>query len=138
MSDQDGKVTILPDGSAFGTMSYPLPKDHWIYGDSSCEKFVCEHEGKQITFEPPPMPFRMGKDEHAVVAVQREGSPVPDIMTRQEFAEKIRTAGRYALRASTMKGREDYDPDALIQNLVVGMLGYWTENGLSGDEWSNP
>lgn len=23
--------TILPDGSGFGTMSFPLPKDHWIY-----------------------------------------------------------------------------------------------------------
>ena len=24
-------VTILPDGSAFGVMSFPLPKDHWLY-----------------------------------------------------------------------------------------------------------
>ena len=38
-----------------------------------------------------------------------------------------------------MNGKEmDFDPGALLQNLVVGMLGYWTENGLSSDEWANP
>lgn len=30
------------------------------------------------------------------------------------------------------------DPDALLQNLVVGFLGYWTNDGLSSDEWANP
>ena len=24
-------VKILPDGSAFGVMSFPLPDDHWLY-----------------------------------------------------------------------------------------------------------
>jgi len=24
-------VVILPDGSAFGVMSFPLPDDHWLY-----------------------------------------------------------------------------------------------------------
>lgn len=131
------EMGILPDGSGFATASFPLSKTHWIYGDPKCERFVCEHEGKAITHEPPPMPFRMGARDHAVVAIQ-DGS-MPPIMTRSEFADKIRIAGRYAIRASTMKGREmDFDPDAMLQNLVVGFLGYWTETGLSGDEWSNP
>lgn len=74
-------------------------------------------------FEPPPMPFRM-----------REGP------TRQEWVEKIRVAGKYAIRASTMNGADDdFDPDAMLQNLVVGMIGYHTEDGLSSlDDWMNP
>lgn len=55
------------------------------------------------------------------------------------LAEIIRKVGKYAVRASTMNGREmDFDPDAMLQNLVVGMLGYWTETGLSSDEFDNP
>ena len=27
--------SILPDGSAFFTLSLPLPKDHWLYDESS-------------------------------------------------------------------------------------------------------
>lgn len=27
----DNQVTVLPDGSAFATASWPLPKDHWLY-----------------------------------------------------------------------------------------------------------
>jgi hypothetical protein len=73
--------------------------------------------------EPPPMPFRM-----------REGP------TRQEWVEKISAAGKYAVRASTMNGTDnDFDPDAMLQNLVVGMIGYHTEDGLSSlDDWMNP
>lgn len=116
----------LPDGSGFALMSMPLPKHHWAIQQTE-------------EYEPPPMVFRMGADEHAVVAVQREGAPVPDIMTKREFAEKIRVAGKYAYRASTMQGKEpDLDPDALLQNLVVAFLGYWTADGLSSDEWANP
>jgi hypothetical protein len=60
-------------------------------------------------------------------------------MSREEFAAKIREAGRYAVRSATMNGKDmDFDPDALVQNLVVGMLGYWTNDGLSSDDWANP
>jgi hypothetical protein len=63
----------------------------------------------------------------------------PIHMTKEEFADKVKAAGRYAVRCATMNGKEmDFDPDALIQNLLVGMLGYWTDNGLSSDEWANP
>ncbi len=43
----DNQVTVLPDGSAFATASWPLPKTHWLYA-----------EGHNV----PPMPLRMGTD----------------------------------------------------------------------------
>ena len=34
---------------------------------------------------------------------------------------------------------DDFDPDALVQNMVVGMLGYWTYDGFSHlDEFDKP
>ena len=103
----------LPDGSGFATVSYPLPKDHWLTA-----------EGHNV----PPMPFRMGTDDPR----------------RREWADKIRLAAKHAIRASTMNGADnDFDPDAMVQNMVVGMLGYWTPDALSywegkEEKWSNP
>ena len=100
----DGKieeVTLLPDGTGFATMIIPLPKDHWIFNEEPVE---------------PPMPFQVGTDDPR----------------RRDMAERIREAGKYAVRGATMNGQEmDFDPDALLQNLVVGMLGYCTPDGLS-------
>lgn len=93
------EVTKLPDGSAFATMSFPLPKDHWLYKEG---------------YNEPPMPLRMGTD----------------FVYRNELAAKITEAAKYAVRASTMNGKIiDFDPDAMIQNFVVGMIGYWTPDG---------
>lgn len=101
----------LPDGSGFATMSMPLPKDHWIY-----------QKGPDGFSLPPPMVFRM-----------------PSGYSREQAAQKIREAAKYAIRGATMHGQEnDFDPDALIQNLIVGMLGYHTEDGLTDDAWANP
>ena len=137
-------------------MSMPPKKDHWIYGDG--------------TFNVPPMPFRMGSSGHARLKIinplkrpptiseleailsEPDSPPIeigPDgevvaggrsAMTRDEFADRIRDAGRYAVKCATMDGREmDFDPDALIQNLVVGMLVLWNDDGLcKGDDWANP
>ena len=70
----------------------------------------------------PPMPFRRGVGPE-----------------RDEWAKRIVDAARYAVRAATVTGKEmDFDPDALVQNMVVGMLGYWTETGMSADDWANP
>lgn len=113
----------LPDGSGFAVMSMPLPADHWCYGDPACER-----DG----FEPPPMPLRLGVRGYMFI----NGLELPDdgCVTREQFAEWIRAAGRYAYRKATMKGTGmDIDPDALLQNLVVGMLGYWTDTGLYED-----
>lgn len=94
-------IGALPDGSGFATMSLPLPKDHWL---------------TQPGYDEPPMPFRKGTDD-------------PE---RQEWAEKIRAAARYAVRGATMNGADnDFDPDALVQNMVIGMLGYFTPDGTS-------
>jgi hypothetical protein len=61
----------------------------------------------------PPMPMRTGLGAE-----------------RSALADQIRAAARYAVRGATMNGREtDFDPDALVQNMVVGLLGYWTEDG---------
>lgn len=52
---------------------------------------------------------------------------------RNELADQICAAARHAIRASTMNGTEkDFDPDAMVQNIVVGLLGYWTEDGRRG------
>lgn len=131
------EVGLLPDGSGFATMSMPLRKDHWIYQGDRVESYG--------VFNTPPMPFRMGSEDQASLLIQRKGSERPFAcdppirMRKQDFAEKIKAAGRYAVRCATINGKEmDFDPDALIQNLLVGMLGYWTDDGLSSDEWENP
>jgi hypothetical protein len=112
-----GKVdsmTVFSDGHGCATASFPLPKNHWLYEDKG--------------FNVPPMPFRCGVNESYCAR-----------LTRDEWAEKINEAGKYAVRCATMNGKEqDFDPDALLQNLVVGFLGYWTENGLSSDDFANP
>lgn len=61
----------------------------------------------------PPMPFQIGTG--------------PD---RDTIADLIREAGKYAYHATDL-GNPNHDPDAFLQNLVVGMLGYWTSDGTS-------
>ena len=98
------------DGSGFAVMSMPLPKGHWLTADGDNN---------------PPMPLRIGTQEH--------GNRVwPAVDNRQQAAEMVRAAARYAIRSATMNGQvTDFDPDAMVQQFVVGMLGYWTPNGLS-------
>ena len=63
----------------------------------------------------PPMSFRMGKGP-----------------ARDDFEWRLTEAGRYAVKAATMSGKDDdFDPDALIQNLIVGACGYHTATGLT-------
>ena len=64
----------------------------------------------------PPAPLRMGVSK-----------------LRSELAESIRDAGKYAY-LSTGIGDVDHDPDAFLQNLVVGLLGYWTSDGYCHDQ----
>jgi len=59
-------------------------------------------------YNEPPMPQRVGV-----------GSK------RNELADQIQAATRYAIRASTMNGKEtNFDPDAMVQNMIFGLLGY--------------
>ena len=86
--------TILPDGSGFGTMSFPLPKDHWIYKER-------EYEPGEI--EPTDLP-----------------APILTHALRQQVVAAI----RYAVRGATNCGKEeDFDPDALVQNAVYALCG---------------
>lgn len=101
----------LPDGSGFAVMSMPLPKDHWSVVNPD-------------TPNEPPMSMLCGEGDTITIGTRT--------FTRREMADLIRTAGKYAYRCSTMNGKDtDIDPDALLQNLVVGLLGYWTHTGLS-------
>lgn len=127
------EVGTLPDASGFAIVSMPLPKDHWVYGDKNAE----DEDG----FEAPPMVFKCGTEEVAILYVgdAKNAKRNATLLPRKEFADQIRRAGQYAVRAATMKGKEiDFDPDALLQNLVVAFLGYWTETGLSEDQFANP
>ena len=85
---------ILPDGSGFGTMSFPLPKDHWIYK---------EREYEDGAIEPNDLP-----------------APILTHNLRQQVIAAI----RYAVRSATSCGKEDdFDPDALVQNAVYALCG---------------
>lgn len=103
-NDNDNNVYVLPDGSAFGTFTLPLPKDHWLY---------------QPVPDEPPAPFRVGVGKEITI----QGS-------RKEISDKVREAARYAMQASTNSGQiEDEDPDAVIQNLLIGLFGFHTTDG---------
>ena len=86
--------TLLPDGSGFGIMSFPLPKDHWLYKEC----------------------------EYAEGAVEPNDLPVP-ILTHS-FRRQVIAAIRYAIRSATNCGKEDdFDPDAMVQNAVYALCG---------------
>lgn len=86
--------TILPDGSGFGILSLPLPKDHWLYAEREYE------EG----------------------ALEPKDLPAP-ILTHS-FRRQVIAAIRYAVRSATNCGKEDdFDPDALVQNAVYALCG---------------
>ena len=90
-------VMILPDGSAFGVMSFRLPDDHWIYAPN---------EYRDGEYEPIDLP--------------------KPILTHQ-LRDAVVAAVRYAVRGSTMRGQEtDFDPDALVQNAVYALCGPYT------------
>lgn len=90
-------VTLLPDGSAFGMMTFPLPADHWLYR----EREYATPESTETVDLPPPF--------------------VPRTVENKEL---VRLAARWAIRASTNCGKEnDFDPDAMVQNFVYATLG---------------
>lgn len=91
----DNNVTILPDGSAFSVMSLPLPEDHWLYAPRG------EWDTERDEFAECPQP----------------------ILTRTQRDDVI-AAARYAIRGATMCGKEqDFDPDAMVLNLVYALCG---------------
>lgn len=99
---------IHPDGmSGFMTASFPLPENHWIY---------------TLDTSRPPMPLRLGTDD----------------VRHREIKDAIWAAAKYAVCCATMNGKDDdFDPDALCQQMVVGLIGYFTPDGL-GEAGENP
>ena len=87
--------TVLPDGSAFATASFPLPSNHWLYA--------------------PRGEWDSARDEFAEC-------PAPILTHAQR--EAVTAAIRYAVRGATMCGKdEDFDPDAMVQNAVYALCG---------------
>lgn len=87
-------TVVLPDGSAFGVVSFPLSKDHWLYADRAYED---------------------GAD-------QPKELPAP--ILNHGSRETVVAAARYAVRGATNCGKEpDFDPDALVQNMVYALCG---------------
>ena len=102
----------LGDGSGCATVTYPLSSSHWLLARPAHDEY-----------EAPPMPFRMG---------------LHDPLYRSAH-EAARAAAKYAIRATTDYGAlNDFDPDALVQNFLVGLFGYATADGLSADAFANP
>lgn len=96
-AQQQEPVTVLPDGSAFAVMSYPLPKDHWLYADRQYNEGEYE-------------PVELGKP----------------VLTH-ELRDAVVSAVRYAIRGATNCGKEsDFDPDAMVQNAVYALCGPFT------------
>lgn len=94
--------TVLPDGSAFATASYPLPKNHWLYA---------------------PREYEPGAEEP---------KELPHPILTHSFRAEVVAAVRYAIRGATMCGKEpDFDPDALVQNAVYALCGPYGKAALS-------
>lgn len=91
-------ISVLPDGSAFCTKSFPLPKDHWLYA-KKCEIWDDERD----TFL---------------------DTPVPIFNNNIDIRSKIIEAIRFSFRRCTANGTDmDLDPDALVQNIVYALCG---------------
>ncbi len=61
----------------------------------------------------PPMPLQMGVSPE-----------------RREHEALLTAAAKYAVRSATRSGTiSDFDPDALVQALLVGVFGYCTVDG---------
>jgi len=104
VSEQE-HVLILPDGSSFGVMSFPLPDDHWLYAPN---------EYKDGEYEPIDLP--------------------KPILTHA-LSDAVVAAVRYAVRGATMRGQEtDFDPDALVQNAVYALCGPYATPPQRGKE----
>jgi hypothetical protein len=94
-----GQITKLPDGSACFVGNMPLPKTHWIYKPSE-------------------------ELEQACVPV----IPTTDTVVQEAFREQLRKevskAVKRSLNICTHQGTDmDFDPDAVVQTLLVELLG---------------
>lgn len=119
-------TTVLPDGSAFAEISFPLPQSHWLY-KTTPEGYTPE----------PPMGLRCGTLEH-IQGTTEPPVPTPTINVlkiesryREVLTRHVKNAVRYGLKCATRNGKEkDFDPDAVVQSTIVGLFGLYTATGL--------
>lgn len=109
-----------------GTCAYRKDNQCWVPGLGYTGSVVSPGGSACSCWEPKenvsPMPLRMGTDSDR----------------RRGMEEAVRAAAKYAIRASTMNGAIiDFDPDAMVQNMAVGLLGYNTPTGLASDATEN-
>jgi hypothetical protein len=139
IAQRDGGIEVMLEGQTVWT-SHEIAKEDWPAqrlpdGSSALSPGgpgVRPPDGSGAFVASMPLP-----KDHWLYAEGHEESParmrIGNGAERKMMAERIRDAARYAIRASTMNGKEiDFDPDAMVQNMVVGMLGYWAEDGRSG------
>lgn len=100
-------VNDVGDGSGFATMSIPLPEDHWLY------------ETDEQGFTPnPTYELLLGGGR-----------------ARRYFEDLLQPGIRNGIKAATRCGRDDdFDPDAMARNIVIGHFGVYTADGLSGGD----
>ena len=97
-------VTALPDGTGFATLSTPLREDHWLY---ETDALAPGYSG------PSPMPMAGNCHDPLRLILQ----------------DHLQVAARYGVRSATSCGREDdFDPDALVRNVEIGLFGYYGKN----------
>ena len=97
-------VTVLPDGTGFATLSTPLREDHWLY---ETDALAPGYSG------PSPMPMAGNCHDPLRLILQ----------------DHLQVAARYGVRSATSCGREDdFDPDALVRNVEIGLFGYYGKN----------
>lgn len=77
-------------------LSMPLPRNHWIY--------------------------EARPDERDEVRGCRVDVPHP--VLDASYRQHVEVAARYAVRGATFCGKEmDFDPDALVRNVIVALCG---------------
>jgi hypothetical protein len=90
----ENSTAKLPDGSGCCTASFPLPKDHWLYD-------------READAHPQP--------SELLPLLRWRGT---------DLERKVSRAVKSAIRGATDHGRVmDFDPDALVQNLMYNLFG---------------
>lgn len=113
MSDDDKYAGLPEDHWLHRSKISQLPENHWLFSNPE--------------YRTPPMGLRVGQ-------------VVPgDSRYRAVLSRHVVNAARYALRDATRNGTSrDIDPDALVQQIVIGLFGYHTDQGLSAEPTHNP
>lgn len=103
------EVGIHPGGgSGFAVLSLELPKDHWLYTTTE-DGFT------------PPAPWPLLYPGHT--------------LAREYLSRELQPGVQYGIKTVTYNGREDdFDPDAMVNQILNGIFGVHTSTGRSTSE----